>query len=280
MANRVLRRDSASAIGTGDQVVRQVEQSADEGAVAGNNLGLLSLSISAGRHRLDDEPALRADRHDDSVLDGLCLRQPEDLSAEVLASIRIPDAAARYRPEAQMHALGSRRVHPDLKPRAGFREVGNRMRVELQGQIRLRRRVGRALPVVRAQGGLDQRAEAAQDAILVEAGHCIECLAEFVDNRLLGIGSVGECKPRIEPRLEQRNQQSDDVNVAAHGRLEVILAEPRTRLPQILRVGPQHDDLPPVKARFEDERLETVDVCPPMPRSRERVSEPVVQRLG
>jgi hypothetical protein len=77
-------------------VVGQVEETREERAIAGDSLGDLRLAPAADRRPLDHEAALGADRDDQRVLDHLRLHQPEDLGAEVLATIRPPQPAARH----------------------------------------------------------------------------------------------------------------------------------------------------------------------------------------
>ena len=89
-----------------DEVVGELEQRADERPVAGDDLGRERVAV--GRRRLDDEPALGADRHDDRVLHRLRLHQAEDLGAEVFAAVGPADAAARDAPGSQVHAFDAR----------------------------------------------------------------------------------------------------------------------------------------------------------------------------
>jgi hypothetical protein len=113
------------------EVVGQVQQPGDEHPVARHALGLLRLAVAlrvAGRRRrpLDHEPALGPDRHDHRVLHRLRLDQAQDLGAEVLPAVRPAQPAAGDRPEPQVHALHPRRVHEDLEPRPGLRQVRDR----------------------------------------------------------------------------------------------------------------------------------------------------------
>ena len=119
-------------------VVRQVEQPADERLVAGHDL--LGQVLALGRRLLHHEAALRAHGHDHRVLHHLGLHQAEHLGAEVLAAVRPADAAARDGPAAQVHALGARRVDEDLEAGAGLRQPAQLRRVELERQVRTRAR--------------------------------------------------------------------------------------------------------------------------------------------
>ena len=86
-----------------DEVVGHVEKPPHERAVAGRDLG--EQRVPARGWGLHDEPALGADRHDDGVLHGLGLRQPENLSAEVLGTVGPAQPAAGDRTTPQVHAL-------------------------------------------------------------------------------------------------------------------------------------------------------------------------------
>ena len=116
-------------------VVGEIEQAADEGAVALDHLGLPGVAIVAGRQPLGDEAALGADRDDHRVLHHLRLHQAQDLGAEVLAPVGEPDAAARDLAAAQMNALDPRRVDEDLVARARQRQERELARLELDRQV-------------------------------------------------------------------------------------------------------------------------------------------------
>ena len=113
-----------------DQVVGDVEQAPHERAVAGRDLGVQR--VPARGWRLHDEPALGADRHDDGVLDGLGLRQPEYLGAEVLRTVGPAQPAAGDRTAPQVHALDARGIDEDLEHRPRQGQVRDAARIELQ----------------------------------------------------------------------------------------------------------------------------------------------------
>ena len=177
-------------------VVGDVEQSRDEQPVADHALGALRVAVGcriAGRRRrvLDHESALRADRHDDGVLDRLRLDEAEDLGAEVLPAVRPAQSAAGHVPEPQVHALDPRRVHEDLELRSRQRKFVDQTGIELERQHILRAR--RLLPgdeVVGAQRGLDHRRERAQDAVGVQADQCVDVGGDG------GGGGLGVAAPR------------------------------------------------------------------------------------
>lgn len=73
--------------------------------------------------------------------------------------------------------------------------------------------------------------------------------------------------------LEERDEQSGGVDVVAERGLHVVLAEGRTRLPQVLRVGAQHHGLPPVESGAEDQGVEAVVLRLALPDRGERLLE-------
>ena len=64
--------------------------------------------------------------------------------------------------------------------------------------------------------------------------------------------------PRVEARLEQPHQQPGDVHVGGQALLDVVLAERRAGLAQVLGVGAQHHRLPPGQPGPQDQRVEAV----------------------
>ena len=156
-----------------DQVVGQVQQAVVEHLVAGDALGLLRIAVAAERRLLDEESALGADRHDDRVLDHLRLDQAQHLGAEILAPVGPAQAAARHRAEAQVDAFHPRRAHPNLAERHRLGQVGHLVRIEFVADVRPWCAVPQ-LEEAGAQGGTDDGDEAAQDAVLVQAGNVLQ----------------------------------------------------------------------------------------------------------
>ena len=103
-----------------------------EDPVGRDAFGLDGVAIAGGQV-LRHKSALGADRHDDRVLDLLRLDEAEHLGAEVLRPVRPPDAAARHRPEPQMHRLQPGRAQENLEARARQRHVVELAAVELDG---------------------------------------------------------------------------------------------------------------------------------------------------
>jgi hypothetical protein len=121
------------------------------------------------RQLLRHEAALGADRHDDRVLDLLRLDQAEHLGAEILRPVRPAQAAARDLAEAQMHALDPRRIDEDLVERRGAGMPSTLAEANLNAIV-LRGWPSSPIWKKLVRRPLDQVDEAAQDAVLVEAG--------------------------------------------------------------------------------------------------------------
>lgn len=156
-----------------------------------------------------------------------------------------------------MDALDLRGVHPDLVRRAGRRQVGDGLRVQLHGQVAVRPALAVLLVVVGAQRRLDDREEGPQDPVLVQGGDLVERPVQLLQQPVGQLGA-GPLAVRGHPRLEQRDQQPGGVDVVGERLLHVRLAEGRTGLPQVLGVGPQHHRLAPVEAGAQHQRVEVV----------------------
>src|SRR5690606_24835060 len=153
------------------------------------------------------ETALGTDRHDDRVLDHLRLDQAQHLGAEILAAVGPAQPAARHRPEAQVHAFDTRAADPAFAVRARRGRVGHLGGIELERDVVGRAAIGAhavgVLDVVAgAQGGIDATDEAAQDAVLVEAGDAVEQALEGAAYRVdLAFALAAE---GVEHRLQDR----------------------------------------------------------------------------
>ena len=90
------------------EVVGDVEQTGDERLVAGDPLGHPGIPIAGVGQLLAEEATLRTHGDDDGVLDHLRLDQAQHLGAEVVATVRPPQATARHGPETQVHPFHPR----------------------------------------------------------------------------------------------------------------------------------------------------------------------------
>ena len=293
VAHHVQRRHDLAA----DDVVGDVQQGLDEQLVAGDAFGQHRIAVARHRRLLDEEPALRADRHDHGVLHHLCLHQPQHLGTEILAPVRPAQAAAGHRAEAQVHAFHARAVDEDLAVRTRLGQIRHLGRIELVADGRRHRAVLAALVVIGAQGGVDHADVTAQDAVFVEAGHAVE---QFQQGRLGGgdlrIALAGArlhqlaqhragrlvtghqrvelggqmllplrdlrlalaAGGRVETGLEQLHQQAGQQRVAQQGLLHVGLRERHARLQQVFAIAAQQSDLAPAQPGRQHEAVEAV----------------------
>ena len=239
------------------EVVGQVEETGQEGAVAGDAFGQHGFAVAAGWRILDHEAALGADRHDDRILDDLGFHQAENLGAEVFHPVRPAQPAAGDLAAAQVDALDPRRVHEDLEHRLRFGQVGDASRVELERQVGLGPAILAGLEVVGPQGGLDDGQKLAQDAVFVEVGDGVEGGVYFFDKRFAA-GAATDFLRGIEARLEQRNQLCGERRVMRQRLLHVGLAEGEGGLLHVLGVGAQHGNLAPAEAGEQGQPVEVV----------------------
>ena len=256
-------------------VVREVEQAADEGAVAEDDL--VGQILPRARRPLDHEATLGAHRHDHGVLDHLGLHQPEHLGAEVLAPVRPAQPAAGHPSAAQVHSLDARRVDEDLVLRARLREPGELGRVELERQLRQRPAVRPGCEEVGAQHRPDGAVEHPQDLVLVEALHGVDGLVDPAHD-VLAVLAVPAA--RVEAGPEQRDQQARDLRVGDHHRPHVGVAEVRAGLAQVLRDRAQHGHLAPGEPRAQHQPVVAVALDLAAPGAQERVLEALAHPVG
>ena len=262
---RVVLVEGAHARGThdlaADDVVGHVEHAADQRRVAQPHL--LAQRVAIGRRVAQDEPALGAHGHDHRVLDHLGLHQAEHLGAVVLAAVGPADPAARHVPAAQVDALDLRVVDEDLEERRGpghLRDVG---------RAQLEREIVAAERRVRAHGGVDQRGEAAQDAVLVEAADGAELLLQLrAQLRLALLARVV-----AEARAEELDELARRLRMGAEDVVLVRGGERRRDDPAVAPVGAQDRDVVVVEARADDQRVERVGLAAPAPDRADRRGE-------
>ena len=258
----------------GRDVVGHVEHGRDERLVAGQHLGLVRLTVGRVGQPLADEPALGPGGDDDRVLHLLRLHQPEDLGAEVLLAVRPAQAPARHPAEPQVDRLEPRRVDEDLEHGARLGQSRHGPGVELEHQRARPGLAARAFAavVVGPQGGVDQRQVLPQDPVGVQADHLVELAADLLGDRLAALGHA-VLPGRVEPGLEQPDQQARDRRVGPQDSLHVVLAEPHPALAQVLRARAEQVDLAPAQARRQDQGVEPVVFGLALPQRGQRVLE-------
>ena len=120
-----------------DAVIGNIQQPANELAVAGLtlllHLGARHVCADPARH----EPALGAHRDDYRVLHLLRLDKAQDFRAEVLQPVGPAQATAGDLTTAQVHALHARRIDVDLVHRYRQWHPGYIRRLQLEGEVGL-----------------------------------------------------------------------------------------------------------------------------------------------
>ncbi len=241
VAHDMLGRHHAAV---GMQIVGDVEQGVDEDLIRGDGGRLNLFARGAHRQLLGIEAALGAHRHDDGVLHLLRLDQAEHLGAEILAPVAPADAAARDFAEAQMHAFDRGRIDEDLHMRARCGQFVQLFGVQLDGDVGFGAAVLVRLIEIRAQHAGDDVAQAADDAVVVQALHVGERGFDLLLQNLAAAAAVGRAA-----RMEQRDQQPGDVGIAGQRLLHIVLAELDGGLAQELRGRAQNRDIAPIRDR-------------------------------
>ncbi len=260
----------------GGDIVGKIEQAPYQDLVAFDCLGR-ELIAQIGRP-LDDKAALRSDRHDDRVLDRLCLHQAEDLGAEILLSIRPANPAASNPAGAHVHALHPRAVDVDFEERPRQRQQVDLAAGELDREIRLWLSGRQLLKIVRPHGLQNKREVAAQDAVLIEACDRIEGVIDrldFAQRRERGVRGG-----RIKADLEQPHEPAGDVGMGAQRVFHIGLTERGPGLSQQLGVEAKHCHLAEGESAGQHEAVEAVALDSTGPYRDERLLETRSNRGG
>ena len=165
-----------------------------------------------------------------------------------------------------------RRVHEDLELRARRREDRDLRWVELERQVRPWRAGFVDDEVVGPQHRVDDRQEAAQDPVLVQALDRVDRLPDLDPQSLclVVVAGIG-----IEPRAEQLDEQRRDVGVAEQRALHVRVRERDSGLAQVLGDRAHDGDLAARQSGAEHQPVERVVLELAPPRGEERVLEDV-----
>ena len=252
MANEVWWRHNLTA----NQIVGEVEQSAQEGVITSDAFFQYGIPVAARRRVLDDETTLGTDWHDHRILDHLGLHQAENLGAEIFHAVGPAQAATRDLAAAQMNAFDQRRINKDFPHRLRFGQSRYALRVDLDRVVRLRGIV-LALEIIAAHGGENGGEELAQDAVIVQIGHVVQRLQDLRFKRT-GLCRVVEVALRVKASEEEFEQLAGDAGMGCQRLFNVGLAECETGLPQILGIGTQDGNFSPVELGGKNQSVEVV----------------------
>ncbi len=158
-----------------------------------------------------------------------------------------------------MDGLHARAVHEDLELGTRQRQIRNAARIQLERHVRFRFAGRIVLIEVRSQRGLDEIEVRAQDAVFVQAHHCVERRAGLRDELVrLALGGPGASRAGIEARLEQFDQVACNGRIRAQRAFHVRLAERHSGLQQVAAIRAQYDDLPDQQSGGEQQPVEAV----------------------
>ncbi len=264
-----------------DQIVGEIEQRGDEGAVGGN-AGLADfIARAVERQVLGIEPALGAHRHDHGILHLLGLHKPQHLGAEIVAPIRPAQSAPRHRPETTMDAFHAWPGHEDLAE--GFRrgQLFQLLAGDLETDRALRAAIGQGLAEIGAHDRHDQVGNAADDAVIVKRGDLpepgLDLLAQDTAAgsaviHLVFIMGVEACAEQLEQLARQIGMFAQGADLGCAGRVT----------PGLLAEGgqaAQEGRLAPGCADRKDQLVEAVILRFAHPGRDEGLLEPVGQQV-
>ena len=270
--------DDAGVVAAIGEVVRNLEHAFDEHLVGGLTGGHPRVPIAHRRQLLGEEPALGAGGHDEGVLDHLRLDEAEHLGAEVVATIRPAQSAARDGAEAQVHAFDLRGVHPHLQRRLRLRHEAEFVGPDLEHQRR-RQGTGFVDVVVRAQGRPQQLERGAQHSVGVEAGD----LAERGLDGVVELGhrrfASGVVDVRIELRGEVVDEQLRDLRIVAVDLTDVGVGVGEAGLAQVFAQCADDRHMLPGESG-DDEAVEDSRFLLALPAGHEGLGDAVVVVIG
>ena len=162
-------------------------------------------------------------------------------------------------PKRRCTPFDAGRIDEDLVERPRQRQAFHLGAFELERDGLARQPVALELEEVGADRRLDEVDEAAQDAVVVEAGDVLQLLLDGGADRGFGRGALRlVLDPRIEARIEQLDESRGDGAVPGEGLGEIILRVGDLDLAQVAAERPHHGDVAPAEPRLEDEAVEGV----------------------
>src|SRR5690606_25629995 len=267
------RRDDLALL----EVVGDVEQAADENPVTGDPFGEHFVTRATARQAARDETALGPARNDDRILDLLRLDQTQHFGAVILFAIRPAQPTAGDLAATQVNALHSRRIDENLIHRHLPRHFRDRARIELEAEIALGLAVGVGLIEVGAQGCLDQRQIAPENAVLVEHRDLVQRTQDRLFEALLLVRQVflAQLARQVETSLEEAYQLARDIGVIEQRAGDIAQVEAHANLLEVAPVGPQQRHLTPGQAGREHQAVEGIVLG----RAGMNLDEGILQRL-
>src|SRR3954447_11595694 len=154
-----------------------------------------------------------------------------------------------------MDALHARRINEDLERWTRLRQIGDPPGQQLQCDRLAARNVE-----VRTHHSLNHRKKGPHDSIMIKTGDVVERLFDLV-GQLVGRYPARlaiEPELRIETRLEQLDEVSGDVDVAAQGLGEIALAVRYADLAKVAADRAKHADVTPIKIGSHDQPIEAI----------------------
>ena len=193
--------------------------------------------------------------------------------------------AARHRTAAQMATFHACVVDEDLAPRPGQRHVAGERAIDLQRESTAAVHI--RLMEVGAQHGVQQTAQAPQDAIVIGAFDRVEQFVPSGIEALLGLCIAQQCG--IEAAMEQIDQDTCGNRIRGERAHDRQLAERKSDLPAPFEHRAQQPRVAPADAGGEHEAVETVGLGALVPHRLERrehvraaridVDRPAIRRL-
>ncbi len=176
-----------------------------------------------------------------------------------------------------MNALHSRRIDENLVHRHRPRHFRDRARIELEAEVALGLAIGVGLIEVGAQGRLDQRQIAPENAVLVEHRDLVQRTQDRLFEALLLVRQVflAQLARQVEAGLEQAHQLARDIGVIEQRAGDIAQVEAHANLLEVAPVGPQQRHLTPGQAGREHQAVEGIVLG----RAGMNLDEGILQRL-
>ena len=162
-----------------NDIVGDRQKRGNEDFIGGNSFGQKRVAVLARRQLLGKKTSLGTGRNDHGIFHPLSLHQAQNFGAKIVPAIGPAQTTAGHRTGPQMDAFDPRAVNEYFPPRHGRRQFRNFGTFDLEGQ-RLPGLIGER---VGTQNGFDNRAEQAQDAVVINRVHADQCSVDVMSRR-------------------------------------------------------------------------------------------------